>query len=109
MNFSLQNDKSIDIGGHTQLTQGIWGYHHKQPLYSATANDIFGVADKYLSENRLQWNACSDAAFSDGKVRGFIANMKEVNPKIRCHHLLLYHNANDAKIPPAVCKNMLKL
>jgi len=45
MNFSLQNDKSIDIGGHTQLTSGIWGYHHKQLLFSATANDIFRVAD----------------------------------------------------------------
>lgn len=33
MNFSLQNDKSIDIGGHTQLTSGIWGYHHKQLLF----------------------------------------------------------------------------
>jgi len=30
MIFSLQNDKSIDTGGHTQLTSGIWGYHHKQ-------------------------------------------------------------------------------
>lgn len=33
MNFSLQNDKSIDIGGHTQLKSGIWGYHHKQLLF----------------------------------------------------------------------------
>ena len=33
MNFSLQNDKSIDIGGHAQLTSGIWVYHHKQLIF----------------------------------------------------------------------------
>jgi hypothetical protein len=85
------------------------GISSQATSFSATANDIFCVADKYLSENKMQWNAYSDAAFSDGKVRGFIAIMKEVNPKIRSHHLLVYHNANDAKIPPAVCKNVLKL
>jgi hypothetical protein len=67
------------------------------------------VADKYLSENGLQWKACTDAAFSDRKVRGFIANVKKVNPEIRFHHWLVYYHANDAKIPPAVCKNVLKL
>jgi hypothetical protein len=44
--------------------------------FSATAYDIFCVADKHLSENGLLWKACNDAAFSDGKVRGFTANMK---------------------------------
>jgi hypothetical protein len=104
MNFSLQNDKSIDIGGHTQLTSGIWEYHHKQLLFLQQPLTNFVL----LSENRLQWNACRDVAFSDGKVTCFIANLKEVNPKIRSHHLLVYHNANDAKIPPAVFKNVLK-
>jgi hypothetical protein len=85
------------------------GISSQATSFSATDNDIFCVADKYLSENGLQWKACTDAAFSDGKVRGFIANVKEVNPKIRSHHWLVYYNANDAKIPPAVHKNVLTL
>jgi hypothetical protein len=52
----------------------------------------FCVANKYLGENGLQWKACTDAAFSDGKVRGFIANVKEVNPETRSHHWLVYYN-----------------
>jgi hypothetical protein len=54
-------------------------------------------------------NAYTDAAFSDGKVTGFIANVKGMNPEIRSHHWLVYYNATDAKIPPAVHKNVLKL
>jgi len=33
MNFSLQNDKSIDFGGHVRLTSGIRGHHQKQLLF----------------------------------------------------------------------------
>ena len=80
------------------------GISSQATYFSATANDIFCVA-----ENGLQWKACTDAAFSNGKVRGFIANMKEVNPKISSPQWLVYYNANDAKIPPAVHKNVLTL
>jgi hypothetical protein len=66
------------------------GISSQATSFSATANDIFCVVDQYLSENGMQWKASTYAAFSDGKVRGFTANMKEVNPEIRSHHWLVY-------------------
>jgi len=60
------------------------GISSKATSFSATANDIFRVADKYLTENELQWKACTD-----GKVRGFIASVKEATRKIRSHPLFI--------------------
>jgi hypothetical protein len=73
------------------------GISSQAASFSATANDIFCVVYKNLNEYGLQWKACTDAAFSAGKVKGFIANMKEVNPEIRSCHWLVYYNANDGQ------------
>jgi hypothetical protein len=109
-NFSLQNDKSTDTVGHTQLTANIryLGISSQSTSFSATANDILCIAYQYLSETELQCNACTDAAFSDGKVRCSIAIVKEMNPEIRSHLWLVYYKANDATIPPSVHKNVLQ-
>jgi hypothetical protein len=109
-NFSLQNDKSTDTVCHTQLIANIryLGISSQATSFSATANDMFCVADQYLSETELQYNACTDAAFSEGKVRGFMTIVKVMNPEIRSHLWLVHYNANDAKIPPAVHKTVTK-
>jgi hypothetical protein len=80
-NFSLQNDKSVDFGGHAQLTSGIWGYHQKQLLFLQQPTTYFVL----LINNLVKTDCSGKPALMQSsvmeKVRGFIANVNEVDPK----------------------------
>jgi hypothetical protein len=42
-----------------------------------------------------------------GKVRDFVAKVREVSPEIRLYHCLIHHEAIAAKTLPGVHKNVL--
>jgi hypothetical protein len=96
--LSLQLDESCDISGHAQLIsykRYIEGESLKTDFFfcknlpgKTTAEEIFRVTDVYIRENNLRWEVCvsfctDGSAPMTGKVKGFKAKVREVNPEIR--------------------------
>jgi hypothetical protein len=95
--FSLRLDESCDISGHAQLityVRNTEGESLKTNFFfckilpgKITGEEIFHVTDDYIRENNLRWedcvSICTDGAASmTGKVKGFKAEVREVNPEI---------------------------
>ncbi|XP_067132238.1 zinc finger MYM-type protein 6-like [Centruroides vittatus] len=95
--FSLQIDESTDISGHAQLLAYI---------RRATDEEIFRATNEYVLQNELKWkdcvSVCTDgAAAMTGRVKEFVAQVREINPNIRCDHCLIHREAIVAKsLPP---------
>jgi hypothetical protein len=87
---SIQIDGSTDISDRTHLIANfrhIEGYKIMRSIFfcgkppeSATSDGIFRVIDKYLSKNILQRDGATEMT---GKVRRFVAKVREVDRKIR--------------------------
>jgi hypothetical protein len=109
--FSLQLDESCDMGGHAQLiayiryTEGESlkaNFSCKNLPVKTIREEIFPVTDIYIHENNLRWEdcvcICTDGATSmTGKMKGFKAKVREVNPEIRFDHCYLHREAIVAK------------
>ncbi|XP_023226698.1 zinc finger BED domain-containing protein 5-like [Centruroides sculpturatus] len=116
--FSLQIDESTDISGHAQLLAYIRYidgnviatnfFFCKQLPERATGEEIFRVTNEYVLKNELKWkdcvSVCTDgAAAMTGRVKGFVAQVREINSNIRCDHCLIHREAIVAKsLPPSL-------
>ncbi|XP_067122763.1 zinc finger BED domain-containing protein 5-like, partial [Centruroides vittatus] len=80
----------------------------KQLPERATGEEIFRVTNEYVLQNELKWkdcvSVCTDgAAAMTGRVKGFVAQVREINPNIRCDHCLIHREAIVAKsLPPSM-------
>jgi predicted GTPase len=68
--------------------------------------------DVYIRENNLRWEDCvtiltDGAALMTGKVKGFKAKVREVNPEIRIHQYFLHQDTFFAKMIPVTFKSVL--
>jgi hypothetical protein len=120
--FSLQLDESCDISGHAQLIAYI-RYTEGESLNTnfffgnnlpdkTTGEEIFRVTDVYICENNLRWEGCvsictDGAAWMTGKVKGFKAKVREVNPEIRFDHCFLRREVIVAKMLPVPLQSVL--
>ncbi|XP_067131372.1 zinc finger BED domain-containing protein 5-like [Centruroides vittatus] len=116
--FSLQIDESTDISGRAQLLAYIRYidgnviatnfFFCKQLPERATGEEIFRVTNEYVLQNELKWkdcvSVCTDgAAAMTGRVKGSVAQVREINPNIRCDHCLIHREAIVAKsLPPSL-------
>jgi hypothetical protein len=111
--FSLQLDESCDINGHAQLIayiRYIEGESLKTNFFfckdlprNTTGEEIFRVTNVYIRENSLRWedwfSTCTDGAASmTATVKGFEAEVREVNPEIRFDHCFVHREAIVAKM-----------
>jgi hypothetical protein len=120
--FSLQLDESCDVSEHAQLIAYIRyfeGGSLKTNFYfcknhpgKTTGEEIFRVMDVYIRENNLRWKVCvsiciDGAASMTGKVKGFKAKVREVNPEIKFDHCFLHRKVIVAKMLPVPFQSVL--
>ncbi|PNF33765.1 hypothetical protein B7P43_G10211, partial [Cryptotermes secundus] len=121
--FSLHIDESTDTSGHAQLLAYIRYidgdviatnfFFRKELPERATGEEVFRVTNEYVHHlSELKWkdcvSVCTDGAASmTGRVKGFVAKVRKVNPNMRCDHSLIHGEAIVAKSLPFSLKVVL--
>lgn len=106
--FALQLDESTDASGKCQLISFVRFENNldiiEQFLFcqelktTTTGKDIFDCVHNYFVEHNISWENCTSlctdgAAALTGKIKGFLAFVREVNPSIVTTHCFLHREA----------------
>ncbi|XP_051989866.1 SCAN domain-containing protein 3-like [Xyrauchen texanus] len=108
--FSLQLDESTDVSG--KLIAFV-RYVDIDDIYEnvlfcksldgkTTGEDLFNVVDNFFIENELDWrnckSVCTDGAASiTGRVKGFMARIRNKHPEVQWNHCVIHREALASK------------